>query len=73
MARRQYTGRQFWLTWSESHNDWVRRATGETLSELEAEARFQGLSWKVSEGSSGVWFEFVEPRRSSHERPRRRR
>jgi hypothetical protein len=73
MSRWERSTRQFWLTWSPSRNDWIRQATGETLSELQAEARFFGVKTTITDGPHGVWFEFVPPRKSYRPRSRRRR
>lgn len=68
--KRPRPGAHYWLTWSESRRDFVRRATGETLTELETEARFFGLGVHMEEGMDGVWFTFVE---KGQKAPRKKR
>jgi hypothetical protein len=61
----------FWLTWSERKQDYVRRATGETLASLVKEANRIGCRWQLEQGRGGMWFEFDEP--GSRHRPKRGR
>lgn len=72
MSFRPRSGR-FWLTWSYSRNDWVRQATGETLTELTREAERLGFRCNVEDGPNGVWLEFVTPRASKRPRASRSR
>lgn len=66
------TVRYFWLTWSERQQDYVRRATGDTLAALVKEANRLGCRWHLEQGKGGMWFEFDAPG-SKSERKRGRR
>ena len=62
----------FWLTWSERQNDYVRRATGETLAELVSEANRLQCRWQLEQARGGMWFSF-DPPGSKHARRRKGR